>query len=223
MVITKKTILRVGSTETENIKILQNRLKILGLYKYKVDGDFGQYTKAAVIAFQRAKGLVRDGIAGPITNKALGIIGVSPVPTGIKGAIQLAVEKKLGTFASFTGYYNKMIGRGYSHYLGDAKTLAQEEATMAYLNCSDATQVSVFLAREMGYTAKFVHVKCPQSGEGHVYGMISGKEFGAGWTKFDVAAAMSVGTKARLGTGWCFSATPISYNDPWLESDDGKT
>ena len=39
-----------------------------------VDGDFGVKTKAAVMAFQKAKGLVQDGIVGPKTwSKLLGL------------------------------------------------------------------------------------------------------------------------------------------------------
>ena len=36
-----------------------------------VDGDAGKLTKAAVVAFQKAHGLVADGIAGPLTRLAL--------------------------------------------------------------------------------------------------------------------------------------------------------
>lgn len=41
------------------------------------DGDAGPRTIAAVEAFQRAAGLVPDGIAGPLTQKALGTVDVS--------------------------------------------------------------------------------------------------------------------------------------------------
>jgi len=230
MAITNKTILRIGSKEKDNIKILQQKLKGLGYYKGKVDGSFGPVTRAAVILYQKAKKLVQDGIAGPITLKSLGLLPVTPisnkvkttVSTVTKGTIQTAIEKKLGTFSNFTGFYNKMIGRGYKHESGDTETLSQELSDLADFNCSNATQVGVKLAREMGYTARFVHVICKKSG-GHIYGEIKGKEFGSNWKKFDLAAAMSVGTKAPLGTGWCFDVTPISYNDAWLESDDGKT
>nr|USU31136.1 TIGR02594 family protein [Methylobacterium sp. OTU13CASTA1] len=41
------------------------------------DGDAGPRTIAAVMAFQRAAGLVPDGIAGPLTQKALAVVDVS--------------------------------------------------------------------------------------------------------------------------------------------------
>ena len=43
---------------------LQKQLKKLGFNPGKIDGDFGPATKAALIAFQRSRGLLADGIAG---------------------------------------------------------------------------------------------------------------------------------------------------------------
>ena len=53
---------------------IQNKLNSLGYNCGAADGIFGQNTKNAVIAFQRAKGLVIDGIVGPKTwSKLLGL------------------------------------------------------------------------------------------------------------------------------------------------------
>lgn len=41
----------------------------------EADGDFGPQTEAAVMAFQEANGLTRDGIVGRITYRALGLVG----------------------------------------------------------------------------------------------------------------------------------------------------
>jgi peptidoglycan hydrolase-like protein with peptidoglycan-binding domain len=64
--------LRKGDTG-EAVRVLQNKLLALGysLPKYGVDGSYGSETIAAVMAFQTDKGLVADGICGPITQAAL--------------------------------------------------------------------------------------------------------------------------------------------------------
>ncbi len=59
-------------TVTEN-KAVQQKLKELGYYTGSVDGVYGQGTRSAVIAFQKANGLTADGIVGASTAKALGI------------------------------------------------------------------------------------------------------------------------------------------------------
>ena len=49
------------------VKKLQQALKLKGYYKGAIDGDFGESTEDAVKAFQRAKGMARDGVAGKTT------------------------------------------------------------------------------------------------------------------------------------------------------------
>jgi len=58
--------LKKGSKGDE-VEVLQKLLKI------SVDGDFGQKTHNALVAWQNAHGLVADGIAGPKTWAALGV------------------------------------------------------------------------------------------------------------------------------------------------------
>ena len=66
----KSMILRVGSWG-EAVKSLQLKLKALGYFNGTGTGYYGSVTRAAVISFQMANGLTADGIAGPITHKAL--------------------------------------------------------------------------------------------------------------------------------------------------------
>ena len=61
-------ILRTGSKGTY-VKNWQNFLLGLGLYKGKVDGDFGPKTLAATIDFQKINRLTPDGIVG---NRTIG-------------------------------------------------------------------------------------------------------------------------------------------------------
>lgn len=62
--------LRRGS-EGEWVDRLQYALAAAGYYMLSIDGDFGSGTDGAVRLFQRARGLVVDGIAGPKTFAAL--------------------------------------------------------------------------------------------------------------------------------------------------------
>ena len=61
---------RQGSTG-EQVRVIQEKLKRWGYYDGEVDGIFGQGTRAAVVAFQKKKGLTADGIVGKATWTAL--------------------------------------------------------------------------------------------------------------------------------------------------------
>lgn len=63
------TPLRQGG-QGEGVRALQQQLSALG-NSLTVDGNFGPGTKAAVAAFQEAKGLAADGVVGPATWAAL--------------------------------------------------------------------------------------------------------------------------------------------------------
>ena len=60
------------ATTSQN-KQIQQRLKDLGYYSGSVDGIYGNATRNAVVAFQKANGLTADGVAGPKTIAALGL------------------------------------------------------------------------------------------------------------------------------------------------------
>jgi peptidoglycan hydrolase-like protein with peptidoglycan-binding domain len=50
---------------------IQSRLAALGLYHGDIDGADTTLTRTAVAAFQGSRGLVRDGVAGPVTQAQL--------------------------------------------------------------------------------------------------------------------------------------------------------
>ena len=62
--------LKKGSTG-EGVKWLQWQLNYLGFDCGTIDGDFGTKTDTAVRAFQKAKGLTKDGKVGAQTRAAL--------------------------------------------------------------------------------------------------------------------------------------------------------
>ena len=64
------TWLREGASGPE-VLALQHRLTVLGYWLNLADGHFGSSTTHAVVAFQKAEGISRDGIVGPATDAAL--------------------------------------------------------------------------------------------------------------------------------------------------------
>jgi peptidoglycan hydrolase-like protein with peptidoglycan-binding domain len=63
---------------------LQQRLVELGYWMGEPDGNYGQLTRQAVMAFQKVEGLGRDGVAGPVTQERLAVAG-RPTPRGGDG------------------------------------------------------------------------------------------------------------------------------------------
>jgi hypothetical protein len=53
------------------VSALQQRLSSLGYWLGEPDGNYGQLTRQAVMAFQKTEGLGRDGVAGPDTQGRL--------------------------------------------------------------------------------------------------------------------------------------------------------
>ena len=54
------------------VAAVQVALKRIGLYNATVDGVRGPVTKAAIVSFQRRRGLAVDGVVGPQTRRAFG-------------------------------------------------------------------------------------------------------------------------------------------------------
>jgi len=73
----------------DTIKVLQQRLKDLGFYRMRIDGDFGPGTEKSVIEFQLKAELNADGVIGPVTWKALGLnnIGVEIIETTVPNGL----------------------------------------------------------------------------------------------------------------------------------------
>lgn len=76
----------------DEVAALQARLEELGYWLGTADGSYGQLTRQAVMAFQKAQGLGRDGVAGPATRAALDQASrpVPHDPTGSHLEIDLA-------------------------------------------------------------------------------------------------------------------------------------
>jgi peptidoglycan hydrolase-like protein with peptidoglycan-binding domain len=79
-------LLRLGSAGPA-VAALQSRLNDAGADpSLAPDGQFGPATRAAVVAFQQAHGLVPDGIVGPKTSEVLSGIAPAAVPDAEAGS-----------------------------------------------------------------------------------------------------------------------------------------
>lgn len=100
--------LRFGSTGP-SVRELQTLLRNNGFDPGPIDGIFGQRTQSAVIAFQRSRGLVPDGIVGVQTWTALGVnCGVTPPPTCPPGSIIYTIRPG-DTFFSLAQRFNTTV------------------------------------------------------------------------------------------------------------------
>lgn len=79
---TVQALSKLGSRGDE-VRQIQQKLSDLGYDIGAVDGIFGGKTVTAVKSFQRSRGLTVDGIAGPVTLKALGIAGQNTAGAGM--------------------------------------------------------------------------------------------------------------------------------------------
>lgn len=117
--------LRLGSSGSQ-VKILQNRLIVLGYLSGTADGQFGETTEAAVKAFQDRNGIYDDGVAGPTTlsklysssaRKASSVVAhLGSLRAGMNGTAVRTLQRDLRTL----GYYNGSVDGDY----GDGTTAA---------------------------------------------------------------------------------------------------
>ena len=108
------TTLKLNSQGTK-VSQLQTDLKQLGYYYAKITGNFGAKTEAAVKAFQKAKGLTADGVAG---TKTLNAIAVAVDKAGGSSSGSSSTNMKLGsTGTAVSALQQNLTTLGY--YYGD--------------------------------------------------------------------------------------------------------
>jgi GH24 family phage-related lysozyme (muramidase) len=119
--------LRRGA-QGDKVRRLQSALTAAG-FQCATDGDFGPATERAVKAFQAAKGLTADGIAGPMTRAALKAKAETAAEEpkrpkkekekGKKGSLTERGATFIGHFEGFSDcLYNDPVGHctiGYGH------------------------------------------------------------------------------------------------------------
>ena len=108
------TTLKLTSQGTK-VSQLQTDLKQLGYYYAEITGNFGAKTEAAVKAFQKAKGLTADGVAG---TKTLNAIAAAVDKAGGSSSGSSSTNMKLGsTGAAVSALQQNLTTLGY--YYGD--------------------------------------------------------------------------------------------------------
>jgi len=85
-----------GGEGGPEVAALQARLVELGYWLGTPDGNYGAVTAQAVLAFQKAEGLSRDGVAGPATQAALAA-AARPAPRigGPGVSIEIDLERQI--------------------------------------------------------------------------------------------------------------------------------
>jgi peptidoglycan L-alanyl-D-glutamate endopeptidase CwlK len=85
-------ILQLNSSGPD-VATLQRALLAAGFSPGVIDGSFGTGTEAAVLAFQRSTGIAADGVVGPNTATALGLLVIPSVPSAIAGVTVQVVSQ----------------------------------------------------------------------------------------------------------------------------------
>jgi len=86
--------LELGESGLE-VTMLQERLSDMGFWLGQPDGTYGQLTRQAVMAFQKANGLSRDGAAGPATLAALDTAGRPEPAEGSGNHLEIDLDRQL--------------------------------------------------------------------------------------------------------------------------------
>lgn len=112
--------LRRGSTGT-TVRTLQTKLNANTYWCGSVDGIFGNLTEQAVYALQKAAGITRDGIVGPVTWSKL-LAGVRPTVRSTSGTV-VEVHKgrqllKIASSGHLALTLNTSTGSGATYYSG---------------------------------------------------------------------------------------------------------
>ena len=124
-------VLKMGSKGTK-VKDLQKRLKEQGFNPGAIDGDFGPGVQAALIAFQKSKGLLADGVAGPRTLGELKLVKDSKLPS-VVDKVTTTMVSKMFPFApvdNIKKYLPFVLDALEEENLGDKKMVLMALATI---------------------------------------------------------------------------------------------
>lgn len=206
---------------------LQTLLKQTNIKKCNpgiIDGHFGNLTEKALMNYQAIKGLLVDGICGPLTWAVLDPEITKPKPAPPEATDALSIFNKTFNTAikTATDLYNWFNKHGnYLYYLNDKfnnNTVTIRIKKGLGINCTDTAQYLKPILEAAGYEVRYVHgqVKCSGELYGHVWLQIKGLEFPE-WVNYDVTAVTHHGTKRPIGQFICPQMVKIlEFNPAWL-------
>ena len=113
------TTLRQGDS-SNGVKRLQSKLIELGYYSGKADGEYGDGTMAAVMAFQQRNGLKADGVAGPATQRLLYGTSTKLTYETLRPDDQGSAVSNLQYALYELGYYDDKVNGVYGTTTSDA-------------------------------------------------------------------------------------------------------
>ena len=123
-----------ASLRPRTVEAVQQKLADLGfLARSGVDGVFGAQSRGAVIAFQKWEGLVRDGIPGPVTQKALAAAKrPTPLTRGRGTRVEILLDRQLLLLVR-RGRVARVVHastgkRGFATPAGEVRRLSQAPA-----------------------------------------------------------------------------------------------
>ena len=86
-------------------------------------------------------------------------------------------------------------------------------------NCVDWGQVYYRIAKSLGYSVQFVHVKCRTSGTGHIRLRLKhSTHTGGSWINRDPSAVADT-TTGNVRSIWCSDGSIIAYDPSWIFTD----
>ena len=134
----------------DDVLDVQNRLKERGFDPGPIDGIFGSKTAAAVRGFQEKHGLQVDGIVGPETGGALGMLGADgTVPTDAAQEARLkAMKARMDDMAEQAD--QKKAAEKQREAIDALKAKEQQERQKAAEKKADAVEAVTGAVKETG-------------------------------------------------------------------------
>lgn len=205
--------LKKGS-KGEQVEVLQHLLNVEG-YKLTIDSDFGQKTHDALVAWQKAHGLVADGIVGPKTWAALGVQETTTTnskcvdPSVVYAPLSCCITKATNRTIKYLAIH---YTAGASSAPGRAKSMKngweKSKRASADFGVDDATMVQ-FNPDLRNYKCWSVgDRKNPYSGGGQLYG----KATNANTISIEICSNLKPGFDASKVNheGWYFTEETLS-------------